>query len=116
MRTKLRFLFAIMWLFNMVFQFGLLFAVLPKIDGQLSLRWLAVVGLLFIFCIYLLNDILRFKRVLFLRIVAVAFFISSAIYLFNIIYIFNIYSLFYFVLLIPTLLSGLVILKKTNNL
>lgn len=114
-RTKLRFLFAPLWIMNMIFLFGILFDSIPKNDGQISTRLLASICLPFVFFIYLIKDVLLYKRVVFVKIAAVVFLASAAIYISISIYISSIYSLFYIIIIVPCLLSGTYMYKSTKT-
>lgn len=111
-RTKLRFLFAPIWLINMVFQFGLFSTLLQNDKGEYNVVSLSIIVFLLATFFYLFNDVLRFKRPLFLRISGIILLFSAVIY-----FIFSIYfrTYFYFLILIPTLLSGLGIIKKIKE-
>lgn len=114
-RTKLRFLFTPVWISNIVVQFSLLYDIIPKTDGKLSLRWLSSISFLLLFAIILIKDIFIFRRVVFLRIISVSMLVFSMIYLVLIFVYMNMNSIFYLSMLIPTLISGLVILNKVRS-
>lgn len=110
-RTKLRFLFTLVWVYNIFIQFSLLFNILPKTDGQLSLRWLSVVSLLFLFTIYLTGDVFIYRRRVFLKIIAGCFTLFSLVYILVIFSSLTTSALIYLLFFIPTLLSAIYIAR-----
>lgn len=104
MRSRLRFLVAPVWLLNMIFLFGSISSIFSDENGQLSIRELGVVGLFFVFFMYLFYDIVKFNRPTFLRVIAVILLVSSIYFLF----VQN-----YFMVL-PTLVTGILLLRKIN--
>lgn len=104
-RTKLKYLFAPIWILNMVFLFGSLYSIFSNKEGKLSIIYLGIIGLFFVFYIYLLNDILQFKRPLFLKIISIVLILSGIFYILT----------GALILTIPTIASGIFILKRIDN-
>lgn len=101
MGSKLRYLVAPVWLLNMIFLFGSLFEIFSKKNGQLAPIPLGVIGLFFVFFIYLFYDVTTFKRIVFVKIIGYILIVSSIYYIFvkNILFI------------IPTLVTGILVLR-----
>ena len=80
-RTKLRFFIAPVWIINIILLFGTLFSIFQNEEGKLSYLALGLIGLPFIFFIYLFQDITTFKRELFLKIIIVCLLVSTVFHI-----------------------------------
>lgn len=100
-RTRLRFLVAPIWIINMIFLFGSIFSLLANDQNQLPLIQLGVVGLFFVFFMYLFYDITKFNRPIFIKIIAYIL-LASAIY-----YI----PVKNYFMILPTLITGILTLR-----
>lgn len=86
----------------MVFLFGFIFSLLQDDNGLLTPNWLGFVGLFFILFIYLIRDTIKLNRLVFNNIIAYILILSGLIY----IWVGN------YILVLPTIFTGFLIIKK----
>lgn len=105
-KPGLRYFLGAMWLINMVFLFGSVTYLFSGEKGQFPPLVLGGIGLFFVFFIYLLRDILKFRRALFIKISGGVFLLSAIFY----IYAGNLF------MVIPAALSGILVFKNLKKL
>jgi hypothetical protein len=105
MRVGSKYIVSTMWIINIVFLFGSVFSTFSGKDGQLPPVIFGVVGLFFVFFIYLVNDTIQLNRPLFIRIVGLILILSSLYY----IIIGN------FLITPFTLITGIFVLRNKKN-
>lgn len=100
-RTRLRYLVGPIWILNMIFLFGSIFTLLSNEQNQLPLLYLVIVGVFFVFFMYLFYDITKFNRTIFIKIIGYILILSAIYY----ILVKN------YVIVLPTLLTGILTLR-----